>query len=134
PYRIQQELQDAMQDLVGIIRREHEMQLALKTIRDLKERATALSVEGHRQYNPGWNLALDLRNMLLVAEGVALAAMERKESRGGHTRDDFPMTDYEFWGKSNVVVELGADQAVSLRLQDLPEPPPELAALLEEAH
>ena len=134
PYRIQQELQDAMQDLVGIIRREQEMQLALKTIHDLKERSKALAVEGNRQYNPGWNLALDLRNMLLVAEAVALAAMERKESRGGHTRDDFPMTDYDFWGKRNVVIELAGGGAVHLRLQDLPEPPPELAALLEEPH
>ncbi len=134
PYRIQQELQDAMQDLVGIIRREHEMRLALKTIHDLRERSKALGVEGNRQYNPGWNLALDLRNMLLVAEAVALAAMERKESRGGHTRDDFPMTDYDFWGKRNVIVELADGGAVHLRLQDLPEPPPELAALLEEPH
>ena len=63
-------------------------------------------MEGHRQYNPGWHLALDLRNMLLVSEAVARAALERKESRGGHTRDDYPMTDYDFWGKRNVIVEL----------------------------
>ena len=63
-------------------------------------------MEGNRQYNPGWHLALDLRNMLLVSEAVAKAALERKESRGGHTRDDYPMTDYDFWGKLNVIVEL----------------------------
>ncbi len=134
PYTIHHELQEAMQDLVGIIRREHEMQLALKTIQDLKQRCRALSVEGNRQYNPGWNLALELRNMLLVSEAVALAALERKESRGGHTRDDYPMTDYDFWGKRNVVVELGGDGQPRLYHQDLPQPPPELAALLEEEH
>ena len=64
-------------------------------------------VEGNRQYNPGWHLALDLRNMLLVSEAVAIAALERQESRGGHTRDDYPMTD-PYWGGQNVVVELGA--------------------------
>ncbi|MST32990.1 FAD-binding protein, partial [Acidimicrobiaceae bacterium USS-CC1] len=134
PYRIHHELQDAMQDLVGIIRREQEMQLALKAIHDLRDRCRTLSVEGNRQYNPGWNLALDLRNMLLVSEAVALAALERKESRGGHTRDDYPMTDYDFWGKRNVVLELGGDGALGLYHQDLPEPPPELAGLLEEDH
>jgi succinate dehydrogenase / fumarate reductase flavoprotein subunit len=134
PYSIHHELQEAMQDLVGIIRREHEMQIALKTIEDLEQRCRALSVEGNRQYNPGWNLALDLRNMLLVSKAVALAALERKESRGGHTRDDYPMTDYDFWGKRNVVVELDGDGQPRLYHQDLPQPPPELAALLEEEH
>jgi len=123
-----------MQDLVGIIRREHEMQAALKTLDELEERMRHISVEGNRQYNPGWNLALDLRNMLLVSKAVAMAALERKESRGGHTRDDFPMTDYDFWGKRNVVVELSAESGLRLYHQDLPEPPPELAALLEEQH
>ena len=82
-----------------------------------------LSVEGHRQYNPGWHLALDLRNMLLVSEAVARAALERKESRGGHTRDDYPMTDYDFWGKRNVIVELADGDQVSVRQQPLPSPP-----------
>ena len=91
-------------------------------------------MEGHRQYNPGWHLALDLRNMLLVSEAVARAALERKESRGGHTRDDYPMTDNDYWGKRNVIVELDGDGNVSVRQQPLPVPPPELAALLEEQH
>ncbi|MEO8829515.1 fumarate reductase/succinate dehydrogenase flavoprotein subunit [Lapillicoccus sp.] len=93
PYTLHQELQQTMNDLVGIIRREGEMEQALKAIDDLKARAQHLSVEGHRQFNPGWHLALDLRNMLLVSECVARAALLRRESRGGHTRDDFPAMD-----------------------------------------
>jgi succinate dehydrogenase / fumarate reductase, flavoprotein subunit len=92
PYTIQKELQDVMQKLVGIIRNEDELREALVEIERLKERAKRLSVEGHRQYNPGWHLALDLKNMLIVSRGIAKAALERKESRGGHTRDDFPET------------------------------------------
>ena len=88
-----------MQDLVGIIRVESELKEALEKIAVLRAWAAAVSVEGNRQYNPGWHLALDLRNMLLVAEAVALAALERQESRGGHTREDFPMTD-PFWAAS----------------------------------
>ena len=124
-----------MQDLVGIIRRESEIEQALDKIAACADRIAKVTVEGHRQYNPGWHLALDLRNMLLVSESVARAALERKESRGGHTRDDYPMTDYDYWGKRNVIVELDGDQPAShVRQQPLPEPPPELAALLEEQH
>src|SRR3954469_18350132 len=88
PYTLHQELQQTMNDLVGIIRREDEMVEALGRLEKLKERAAGVVVEGHRQFNPGWHLALDLRNMLLVSECVAKAALERQESRGGHTRDD----------------------------------------------
>ncbi|WP_433270173.1 fumarate reductase/succinate dehydrogenase flavoprotein subunit [Actinosynnema sp. CS-041913] len=90
PYTLHMELQQAMNDLVGIIRRADEMDQALKRLDDLKRRALSLTVEGHRQFNPGWHLALDLRNMLLVSECVARAALLRTESRGGHTRDDYP--------------------------------------------
>jgi succinate dehydrogenase / fumarate reductase flavoprotein subunit len=134
PYSVQQALQEVMQDLVGIIRTEAELKAALDKIRDLEARVASVSVEGHRQYNPGWHLAIDLHNMLLVSESVAKAAMERKESRGGHTRDDYPMTDYDFWGKLNLIVELGGDGHATVRQQPLPVPPPELAALLEEEH
>ncbi len=134
PYSVQQALQEVMQDLVGIIRTEAELKAALDKIRDLETRVASVSVEGHRQYNPGWHLAIDLHNMLLVSESVAKAAMERKESRGGHTRDDYPMTDYDFWGKLNLIVELGGDGHATVRQQPLPVPPPELAALLEEEH
>jgi succinate dehydrogenase / fumarate reductase flavoprotein subunit len=135
PYTVHQELQNVMQDLVGIIRVESELVAAQEKIEAFKERISRLTVEGHRQYNPGWNLAMDLRNMLLVSEAVAKAANERKESRGGHTRDDFPETDYGYWGHQNLIVELAEDgNHVNVRHQALPEPPPELAALLEEQH
>lgn len=90
PYSLHQELQTAMNDLVGIIRREGEMAEALERLAALRVRASRAGVEGHRQFNPGWHLALDLRNMLLVSECVARAALERTESRGGHTREDCP--------------------------------------------
>ena len=134
PYSVHQALQEVMQDLVGIIRNEAELKAALDRIRDLEDKVALVSVEGHRQYNPGWHLAIDLHNMLVVSESVARAALERKESRGGHTRDDYPMTDNDFWGKLNLVVELGGDGHVTVRQQPLPVPPPELSALLEEAH
>ena len=132
PYTVHQELQAVMQSLVGIIRNEEELNTAIKEIDSLRRRIDHLSVEGHRQYNPGWNLAIDLRNMLLVSEAVAKAALERRESRGGHTRDDYPMTDYGFWGKRNLICELADNGEVRTREQLLPEPPPELAELLEE--
>ncbi|MFE0007572.1 fumarate reductase/succinate dehydrogenase flavoprotein subunit [Streptomyces erythrochromogenes] len=90
PYTLHQELQTTMNDLVGIIRREGEMAEALERLATLRVRASRAGVEGHRQFNPGWHLALDLRNMLLVSECVARAALERTESRGGHTREDCP--------------------------------------------
>ncbi len=134
PYGLQQVLQDVMQDLVGIIRTESELKAALEKVADLRTKVGSVTVEGNRQYNPGWHLALDLNNMLLVSESVARAALERTESRGGHTRDDYPMTDYDFWGKRNVIVELDGAGRVGVRHQPLPAPPPELAALLEEEH
>ncbi|MFF0741376.1 fumarate reductase/succinate dehydrogenase flavoprotein subunit [Streptomyces sp. NPDC004111] len=93
PYTLHQELQQTMNDLVGIIRREAEMTQALEKLAELRVRARRAGVEGHRQFNPGWHLALDLRNMLLVSECIARAALERTESRGGHTREDFPAMD-----------------------------------------
>ncbi len=107
---------------------------AIQKVRALEDRISKVSVEGHRQYNPGWHLAIDLHNMLLVSEAVAEAALERKESRGGHTRDDYPDTDYDYWGKLNLIVEQDDDGHPTIRQQPLPEPPPELAALLEEQH
>ena len=132
PYTVHQELQQVMQNLVGIIRNEEELASAIKEVDGLRHRIDNISVEGHRQYNPGWNLAIDLRNMLLVSEAVAKAALERKESRGGHTRDDYPMTDYDYWGKRNLICELAPTGEVATREQPLPEPPAELAELLED--
>ncbi|MFI6930411.1 fumarate reductase/succinate dehydrogenase flavoprotein subunit [Streptomyces sp. NPDC050287] len=105
PYTLHQELQQNMHDLVGIIRREGEMRQALEKLADLRVRARRAGVEGHRQFNPGWHLALDLRNMLLVSECVARAALERTESRGGHTREDHPAMDRD-WRRINLLCRL----------------------------
>ncbi|HEY2199593.1 MAG TPA: fumarate reductase/succinate dehydrogenase flavoprotein subunit [Mycobacterium sp.] len=112
PYTLQLELQQSMNDLVGIIRKAEEITEALGRIDQLRERFKHIHVEGHRQYNPGWNLALDLRNLLLVSECVAKAALERTESRGGHTRDDHPGMDSS-WRKVLLVCSAaGGDEVV----------------------
>ncbi|HYH35569.1 MAG TPA: fumarate reductase/succinate dehydrogenase flavoprotein subunit [Nocardioides sp.] len=132
PYTIQQDLQQAMNDLVGIIRTAPELEEALAAIEALKERATSMAVGGHRQYNPGWHLALDLRNMLVVSEAIARAALAREESRGGHTRDDFPKPSEE-WATKNLVVRLDeAGTGVTLTEQPLPVMPDELKSYFEE--
>jgi len=131
PYTIQKDLQDVMQRLVGIIREGDELSESLVKLEELKERAKHLSVEGHRQYNPGWHLAIDLRNMLLVSECIATAALERQESRGGHTRNDFPGPD-PHWGGRNLVLSLDPAAQVSLKHQPLPVMPDELTTLFEE--
>jgi succinate dehydrogenase / fumarate reductase flavoprotein subunit len=132
PYSLQHELQETMHSLVGIIRTESELQQALIKIRELKGRAKHTAVEGNRQYNPGWHLAMDLRSLLAVSEAITLAAIERKESRGAHTRDDYPATNAE-WGISNIAVRMGAGEEPSIAREPLPEMPSELRALLEEA-
>ncbi|MGH3517841.1 MAG: fumarate reductase/succinate dehydrogenase flavoprotein subunit [Haloechinothrix sp.] len=99
PYTLQTELQQSMNDLVGIIRKAEEIEQALEKLAEIKSRARNVVVEGHRQFNPGWHLALDLRNMLMVSEAVAKAALMRTESRGGHTRDDHPMMNSEWRNK-----------------------------------
>jgi succinate dehydrogenase / fumarate reductase flavoprotein subunit len=130
PYTLQQELQDTMQELVGIIRTEGELKSALERIAALKERAEGVGVEGHRQYNPGWHLALDLRSLLTVSECVAMAALERRESRGGHTRDDYPKPDPEL-GKVKMVVR-ARDGKMSVSREPLDEMPKDLRSLFEE--
>jgi len=130
PYTIQHDLQDVMNSLVGIIRTATEVEQALTQIDALKVRAKALTVEGHRQYNPGWHLALDLPHMLRVSECIARAALERQESRGGHTRDDFPGPDPE-WGRINVICRQDGE-GVALHRQPLPVMPDELAEIFEE--
>jgi succinate dehydrogenase / fumarate reductase flavoprotein subunit len=131
PYAIQADLQQTMNDLVGIIRTASELERSLEAIEALKRRARRLTVEGHRQYNPGWHLALDLRNMLLVSECIAKAALERQESRGGHTRDDFPGPDPE-WGSKNLVLRLDdTGEAVALNPQPLPPMPDDLKKFFE---
>jgi succinate dehydrogenase flavoprotein subunit len=131
PYTIQHDLQQAMNDLVGIIRTGPELEEALAEIEVFKQRSEHLSVEGHRQYNPGWHLALDLRNMLLVSECIAKAALARQESRGGHTRDDFPATEGD-WGSRNLALRLNAaGTGVDLSQQPLPVMPDELKTFFE---
>ncbi|HEY2173739.1 MAG TPA: fumarate reductase/succinate dehydrogenase flavoprotein subunit [Mycobacteriales bacterium] len=131
PYTLHQELQQTMNDLVGIIRREEEMRDALERLEKLQDRARRLSVEGHRQFNPGWHLALDLRNMLAASECVARAALEREESRGGHTRDDYADMRPE-WRKVNVVCSL-EDDRLRVDQQPVPEIPLELLSLFERS-
>jgi succinate dehydrogenase / fumarate reductase flavoprotein subunit len=116
PYTLHQELQQTMNDLVGIIRRAGEMEQALEKLAGLRVRARRAGVEGHRQFNPGWHLALDLRNMLLVSECVARAALERTESRGGHTREDCPTMD-RAWRRVNLLCRL-ADPTGGLAATD----------------
>ncbi|MGW7357900.1 fumarate reductase/succinate dehydrogenase flavoprotein subunit [Streptomyces sp. NPDC054802] len=119
PYTLHQELQQTMNDLVGIIRRAGEMEQALEKLAELRVRASRAGVEGHRQFNPGWHLSLDLRNMLLVSECIARAALERTESRGGHTREDFPGMERE-WRRTNLVCRLAptaGDDPASARIQ-----------------
>jgi succinate dehydrogenase / fumarate reductase flavoprotein subunit len=130
PYAIQADLQETMQHLVGLIRTEAELKAALEKIEALKERARKVRVEGGRIYNSGWHTALDLRSLLTVAECSALAALERKESRGGHTREDHPFTD-DAWGKVNVVLRL-REGRVQVSREPLPEMPAELKALFQE--
>jgi len=129
PYEIQKELQEVMHDLVGIIRRRDEMEEALVRIEKLRERSHHMTVQGHRQYNPGWHLALDLRSMLRVSECIARAALERTESRGGHTRDDHPATD-DTWGQVNLMCHETRDGIV-LERRPLPRMPDDLRSLFE---
>jgi succinate dehydrogenase / fumarate reductase flavoprotein subunit len=133
PYAVHQELQQTMNDLVGIIRREEELEQAIEALGKLRERVANVSVQGGRGYHPGWHLALDLRNMVLVSECVAKAALERQESRGGHTRDDYPAMSPE-WRKVNLVCRLaseGADGFVELKRQEMEPMREDLIGLFE---
>src|SRR5713226_3077413 len=118
PYTVHAEVQQTMSDLVGIIRREDEIKTAVAELEKLRERAGNVSAAGGTAYNPGWHLALDLRNILLIAGCVAQAALERTESRGGHSRDDYPAMSPE-WRKVNLICSLGADGGTSLRRQPM---------------
>ncbi len=131
PYAVQRDLQETMQSLVGIIRTEAELKEALQRLETLKARARRTSVEGNRQYNPGWHLALDLHALLTVAEAITLAALERRESRGGHTREDYPKPDPHF-GQVNVVIRR-VDDRLTVSQEPLPQMPPELRRLFEES-
>lgn len=131
PYKVQYALQDLMQALVGIVRIEEEMARALDGIQQLRPRAASAAISGARQYNPGWHTALDLGNLLTVAEAVTRAAIERRESRGAQFREDYPGKSDEF-SKFNFIVRKGDDGRMQVVRQPLQEPPPELRQVIEE--
>jgi succinate dehydrogenase / fumarate reductase flavoprotein subunit len=131
PYTVHSDMQQTMSDLVGIIRREDEIKKALTELEGFRARAEQVKAEGGRAYNPGWHLALDLRNMVLIAECVAQAALERQESRGGHTRDDFPEMSAD-WRKVNLICTLDGDR-VTLRRQPMAPMRADLMALFERS-
>jgi succinate dehydrogenase / fumarate reductase flavoprotein subunit len=116
PYKIQQDLQDMMQELVGIVRNEPEMLRALEGIAELRTRAAKAVVPGNREYNPGWHTALDLHSLLTVSEAVTRAAILRKESRGAQFRDDYPIKDTAKFGRVNSIIAKGSKGEMQIRL------------------
>ncbi len=131
PYQIQYDLQEAMQDLVGIVRTEKEMRQALDAIAQFRARAERIGVAGNREYNTGWHTAVDVDNMMIVSEAIARAALLRRESRGAQFREDFPGKDAE-WGKYNIVVRRGPDGAMQVEKVAIPPMPEELKTVIEE--
>jgi succinate dehydrogenase / fumarate reductase, flavoprotein subunit len=131
PYKVQADLQETMQALVGIVRQESEMQEALVRIEQFKARAARVGVSGHREYHAGWHTALDLRNLLTVSEAIARSAIERRESRGGHFREDYPDKAAEF-GAINIMVKQAAGGAMQVSRLPLPPMPDYLKEVIEE--
>ena len=132
PYYLQYELQDLMQSMVGIVRNEDELTQALDALHRLRERVKRVHVEGNRENNAGLHTALDLRNLLPVAEAVTRAAIERKESRGAHFREDHMEKDPE-WGTMNLVIRVQADGSMDVRREKLAPVRPDLQAIIEES-
>ncbi|MGH7446312.1 MAG: fumarate reductase/succinate dehydrogenase flavoprotein subunit, partial [Longimicrobiales bacterium] len=131
PFQIQAELQDGMQDLVGIVRRANEIDQALERIAALRARAARVAVPGNRAYNPGWHTALDLKGLLTVAEAITRSAADRRESRGAHFREDYPAKD-DAAGRLLTVIRRGPDGEMRLARAPLREPPAELQAIIRE--
>src|SRR6186997_3420727 len=131
PYNVQQDLQDTMQNLVGIVRTESEMQEALGRIDQLKERSARLGAEGHREYHSGWHTSIDVRNLLSVSEAITRSAIERKESRGGHFREDFPDKAAQF-ATFNIVTRRGRDGSMEVQREPIPPLPDYLKQIIEE--
>jgi succinate dehydrogenase / fumarate reductase, flavoprotein subunit len=119
PYKIQSDLQDMMQDHVGIVRTEKEMKVALDALHELRARSEKVTVPGNREYNSGWHTAMDLPNLLVVSEAIALAALERKESRGAHFREDYPAKE-EAFATFNHVIRKGPDNSMQIVREPLP--------------
>jgi succinate dehydrogenase / fumarate reductase flavoprotein subunit len=131
PYQVQKDLQDTMQDLVGIVRNESEMREALEKINGFERRAETATVAGNREYNPGWHTALDLKNLLTVSEAITRSALERKESRGAQFRDDYPDKDERF-AEVNTMISKAADGSMQVHLEPLPKMPDYLKRVIEE--
>jgi succinate dehydrogenase / fumarate reductase, flavoprotein subunit len=131
PYALQHKLQDIMQDLVGIVRQEDEMRKALEHIREMEIASDAVSVDGNREYNAGWHTALDLHNLLTISDIVTRSAIERKESRGAHFRDDYPDKD-EQAGKFNILARKGPNGDVQLTREPIPPMREDLRQIVEE--
>jgi len=131
PYQVQYDLQNMMQANVGIVRLQNEMEFALDGIQKLKGRATKVAVQGHLEYNPGWHTAIDLKHLLTVAEAITLCSLDRKESRGGHFREDFPNKDPEAQ-KYNNVISKAADGSMKLRREPIPAMREDLKQVIEE--
>jgi succinate dehydrogenase / fumarate reductase flavoprotein subunit len=131
PYQIQKDLQELMQDNVGIVRTESEMQAALGQLQQLKQRANRAAVTGNREYNPGWHTTIDLKNLLTVSEAITRAALERQESRGAQFREDYPAKDDRF-SKVNTIISKAPDGSMQIRLEPLREMPDYLKEVIEE--
>ena len=131
PFQVQEDLQEMMQDLVGIVRREDEMLRALEGLQKLRARAAHVRVTGNCEYNPGWHTALDLHNLLTVSEAVTRAALRLKESRGGHFRDDFPAKSDAF-STFNYVIQKGTNGEMTMTKAPIPAMPAELKQVIEE--
>jgi succinate dehydrogenase / fumarate reductase flavoprotein subunit len=131
PYEVQQDLQEIMQDSVGIVRHESEMKSALEHLGKFLQRVKRVGITGNREFNPGWHTALDLKNLLTVSEAITRAALERKESRGAQFREDYPNKDDAF-GKVNTIISKAADGSMQVRLEPLPEMPDYLKQVIDE--
>jgi succinate dehydrogenase / fumarate reductase flavoprotein subunit len=131
PFQVQFDLQEMMQELVGIVRNEDELMRALKHLQIMSKRTADVRVTGNREFNPGWHTALDLQNLLTVSEAVAMAALERKESRGAHFREDYPQKD-EKSGKFNLVIKKNEDGQMGLRQEPIPKIREDLQQIIEE--
>jgi succinate dehydrogenase / fumarate reductase flavoprotein subunit len=134
PYQLQRDLQDVMQRLVGIFRVEADLKEAISELGKLRGRVPALAVGGGRAFNPGWNLCFELRNLLIVSEAITRLALQRTESRGAHSRLDYPETNQKDWGGRNGVVRRRADGTMDVTTTALPQMSDELQALLGAAH
>jgi succinate dehydrogenase / fumarate reductase flavoprotein subunit len=130
-FQIQHQLQESMQDLVGIVRTEDELKQGLAQVEKLQERSKRVAVDGNREYNPGWHTAMDLSNLLTVSEAITRSAIERKESRGGHFREDYPDKDKAL-GQINIIVRSGSGGEMQVVRQPIPTMPDELTQIIKE--